>query len=180
MSNLYKLVNLTITEEFNSSIKAKNSNEAAQKLYSSLSEHFNNAVPQYLFTIQKGESGSGKYYHYKAKESRSGNDVTFTIKPFTIANEDMTTFNQKLAKFKGRTEQDGGKKKKTSRKSKKYDDSDDDDSDSERYYKKINTYVPVANTPMMWYWYDPLVYNTNSVFIPTLYSYVSPVMTFYL
>ena len=44
---------------------------AAKKLYRSLSEHFNNNVPQFYFTVQKGSSGKGKYYHFKVTEKKA-------------------------------------------------------------------------------------------------------------
>ena len=54
MVNKYHLVNPYIDgDDFESSTNAKNSNEAANKLYSRISEHFNNSVPVFYFTIQK-------------------------------------------------------------------------------------------------------------------------------
>ena len=45
---------------------------AARKLYKKLSEHFNNSVPKFYFTIQKGGSGKGKFSHFIVKERKDG------------------------------------------------------------------------------------------------------------
>ncbi len=70
MVNTYVLVNPYIEGSFEKSVKARNSIEAGKMLYSSLSEHFNNNVPKFLFTIQKGSSGKGKHYSFKVKENK--------------------------------------------------------------------------------------------------------------
>jgi hypothetical protein len=180
MANLYVLVNPYIQGEFKNEIKANNSNEAAHLFYKNLSEHFNNAVPKFFFTIQKGGSGNGKYYHFQSKEKRKKDEVTFTIKSYKIQGENMTNFTNKLTTFKSKFSQAGGKKssKKNSKKSKKdsSESDSDSDSDSDTYYKKVNTYIPVVNQPIYYWWYDPLIYNINSVFIPTFYAYVTPVI----
>ena len=62
MVNTYKLVNPYIRGEFETKIKTKNSVDAAKKFYNALSEHFNNSVPKFYFTIQKGGSSKGKFY----------------------------------------------------------------------------------------------------------------------
>ena len=73
MVNSYVLVNPHIEGNFKSKLKAKNSNEAANIFYKNLSEHFNNSVPKFHFSIQKGSSGDGKYYHFEVKEKMNEN-----------------------------------------------------------------------------------------------------------
>lgn len=176
MANKYVLVNPYISGEFESTIKANNSNEAAKMFYNSISEHFNNAVPKFYFSIQKGGSGTGKYYHYRSIEKRKKDDVSFLIKPYTIKGENMNAFERKLNEFKQKDVQNGGKKH-TKKHSKKYskDSSDSDSSDSE-IYSVSQTYIPSFNQPIYYWWYDPLVYNLNSFYIPTFYSYVTPII----
>jgi hypothetical protein len=114
MSNSYVLLNPYIQGEFNTTIKSKNSVEAGKEFYKSLSEHFNNAVPKFYFTIQKGGSGKGKYYHFKVSEKRNKNDVSFTLEPHEISgisDKDITDFSTRLNNFKNNFAQSGGKKK---------------------------------------------------------------------
>ena len=173
MSNKYKLVNPYIKGEFETKLSAKNSIEAAKVFYKNLSEHFNNSVPTFYFTIQKG--GKGKFYHFKVKESKTENNVDFSIKPFEIKDEDksMEAYMSNFNKFKGRY--NGGAKRRGSRKgskksSRKYDSS----SDSDDFYRETKSYVPVTNQPIYYMYYDPLVYNVDSLFLPTWYPYISP------
>lgn len=185
MVNTYMLVNPHIEGNFNSKIKAKNSNEASNIFYKNLSEHFNNSVPLFHFTIQKGHSGGGKYFHFQVKENRTDDEVSFKVKKMDIAGdpESMQSFKSRLDNFKAKFNQDGGKKDKSRRKSSKYskrdkdssesDDSSDWDNSSDNFYRRAKSYLP-TNQPIYYWWYDPYVYNLNSLYIPTFYSYVTP------
>lgn len=183
MVNTYLLVNPHIEGKFNSKIKAINSQEAGSIFYKNLSEHFNNSVPKFHFTIQKGSSGDGKYYHFEVKEERSDNEVNFNIRPMTIQGESdaLERFKSKLDNFKSKFAQDGGKKKskksKKSRKSRSKDSSEDSDSSdmesSDDFYKRAKTYMP-ATQPIYYWWYDPYLYRLDSIYIPTFYSYITP------
>ena len=176
MVNTYLLVNPHIEGNFNSKIKAKNSNEAANIFYKNLSQHFNNSVPKFHFTIQKGSSGDGKYYHFAVKELRNNNEVSYKVDPMELSGEpeSMESFKSKLENFKSKFNQDGGKKHK---KSHKHDSDDSDSSDwdasSDEFYRRARSYLPV-NQPIYYWWYDPYVYRLDSIYIPTFYSYVTP------
>ena len=61
------------------SVKSKNSVAAARTLYKNLSEHFSNSVPKFYFTIQKGGSGNGKYYHFIVKEKKGQEKTLFDL-----------------------------------------------------------------------------------------------------
>ena len=179
MVNSYVLVNPHIEGNFKSKLKAKNSNEAANIFYKNLSEHFNNSVPKFHFSIQKGSSGDGKYYHFEVKEKMNENEVTFKVKQMNITGEAdvISSFKTKLENFKAKLNQDGGKKKsKKSKKSKKHmsDDSDSDfDDSSDDFYRRAKSYMP-ANQPIYYWWYDPYLYRLDSIYVPTFYAYVRP------
>jgi hypothetical protein len=104
MSNTYVLVNPHVQGDFKNTITAKNSIEAGRALYKSLSEHFNNAVPKFYFTIQKGGSGKGKYYHFQVKEKlKKGDNVSFTFEPYeVVGGVDVESFSKKLNEFKNK------------------------------------------------------------------------------
>lgn len=188
MVNSYNLVNPYIKGKFNNKIKAKNSLEAGKMLYNSLAEHFNNNLPKFYFTIQKGKSGNGKMYHFEVKEKKEGDNVNFSIEPYTVKNVAATNkkFNSRLSKFKGRINNKlggAGKKKKKSKKKKskrkkskrKKDSSSESESESSSEEEYLETtYVTTVDHPIYYYWYDPLVYSVDSVYIPTFYSYVTP------
>jgi len=177
MSNTYVLVNPYIQGNFKNTVPAKNSIEAAKNFYKGLSKHFNNAVPKFYFTILKGGSGKGKYYHFKVKETRDEDDVSFTLEPYDIVGGANTeVFSTKLEKFKNKIAQSGGKKKSKKSKKSKDDSEDEDSSDSSDYYKRIKTYVPVVNQPINYWWYDPSIYRLDTWYIPTFYAYATPVI----
>jgi len=152
MVNTYIMVNPYIEGSFEKSIKAKNSIEAGKLLYTSLSEHFNNNVPKFLFTIQKGGSGKGKYYSFKVKEDKANQEINFSIEPYTVKDteniyknvqENITNFKNKIAikeqeggagkakKTKGKSAKKTKVVKKTKATKKRQDSSDDSDSDIE-------------------------------------------------
>ena len=180
MSNNYVLVNPYIQGEFKNTIKAKNSIEAAKIFYEGLSEHFNNAVPSFYFTIQKGHSGKGKYSHFKVKETRKKSNVSFTLEPFDILGDvNIDAFTNKLTNFKNKIAQNGGKKKHRKSKDSSSESSNSDSSDSSdssNNYKKINTLISNINQPIYYWWYDPSIYRLNTYYIPTFYAYVTPVI----
>ena len=194
MANKYCLVNPHIEGEFDTNIKSDNSMKAAKAFYKNLSQHFNNNIPKFYFSIQKGGSGTGKYYHFVVKEMKEDDEVKFNIEPYVIPQDSQSikTFETKLSSFKSKFNQFGGKEgskktskkasKKTSKKtsnkakaSKKLDDSSDSDLDSsDIFYRQAQTYKPAVAPPLYYWWYDPGVYKLDSVFIPTFYSYVTP------
>ena len=118
MVNSYKLVNPYVKGEFKKNIKAKNSIEAAKVFYKNLSEHFNNSIPKFYFSIQKGGSGKGKYYHFEVQEKRKKSEVSYKLRPYDVPGKDeIESFVENFNKFKGRfNEQYGGAKRKGSRK----------------------------------------------------------------
>jgi hypothetical protein len=184
MVNKYTLINPHVKGEFSSTVESNNSLQAAKNLYESLSEHFNNNIPEFFFTIQKGGAKNGKQYHFKISEKKEKNDVSYSIEQFTDMKEDrMDKLLNKVSELNTHKMEGGSgrrkrksKKGKKGRKSKKDDDSSSSDSDSEYmddlyYDSKI---VPTYSQPLYYYYYDPYVYNMNSLYIPTFYSYTTP------
>jgi len=176
MVNSYVLVNPYIEGSFKSKIKARNSQEAAKMIYTNLSEHFNNSVPSFHFTIQKGTSSKGKMYHFKVSEEREEDTVNFSIKPVTLRNEEAVNreFKGRLDDIKTKLSQDGGKKKKSHSKHHDSSDSDSDLSSSSDYYLRARSRPYVPSYPFNYWWYDPYVYSIDTLYMPTFYSTSSP------
>ena len=82
MANTYTLVNPHISGSVDTKIKADNSLQAAKKAYKNLAKHFNNNIPKFYFTIQKGSAG--KYYHFEVKEKKEEEKVNFSIQAYKI------------------------------------------------------------------------------------------------
>lgn len=120
MVNNYNLVNPLIKGKVETTISAKNSREAASIIYTNLSEHFNNALPAFYFSLQKG--GDGKFYHFKVTEKKNKNEINFNINEIQLENDNYinSEFKGKLKNIKNKMEeQDGGKKKSRKEDSKK-------------------------------------------------------------
>jgi hypothetical protein len=120
MSNSYKLVNPYIKGDFQTKIKSKNSLNAAKEFYGSLSEHFNNNVPKFYFTIQKG--GGKKFYHFEVTENKKKENVNYSIKPYTLKNNESVIDNylDNFKAFKGRFNRSIKKKHKSRSNSSKH------------------------------------------------------------
>ena len=112
MVNNYNLVNPLIKGKVETTINAKNSREAASIIYTNLSEHFNNALPAFYFSLQKG--GDGKFYHFKVTEKKNKNEINFDINEIQLENDNYinSEFKGKLKNIKNKMEeQEGGKKR---------------------------------------------------------------------
>lgn len=171
----YTLVNPQIVGSMKTQIKADNSLKAARQFYKSLSEHFNNTIPKFHFTIQKGGSGKGKYYHFKVSEEKNGDEVDFTLEQLKLkqSEEDIERFENRLKAFKKKCEQAGGADKK--KKSKHDSDSDLFDSDEDESLRTMYSVFPtVYDYPIGYFWYDPHVFNLDMYFVPTFYPYITP------
>ena len=104
MVNKYYLVNPQIKgDNFENSVSAKNSIEAAKKLYNGLSTHFSHNVMKFYFTLQKGDSD--KYSHFQVSEKRNHDQVKFQIQPYILPDEltSIERFKMKLKDFNYKT-----------------------------------------------------------------------------
>jgi len=177
----YLLVNPYIEGSMDKVFSANNSLDAANKAYSTISKYFSNSIPNFKFTLLRMKDSqvqSGGDYssfnftaknnkhllHFKVKESKNNNSdrVDFSIQPFSGKLVLINEFKQSLQKHTNRhTNKSGGKKS-------KFDD-DDSSSDSELYEKKVKKSYIID--PITYWWYNPFIYYTDSIYIP---SFVSP------
>ena len=181
MANTYTLVNPNVSGSVHTEIKADNSLQAAKKAYKNLAKHFNNNIPKFYFTLQKGTKG--KYYHFEVKEKKENEKVNFSIQSYQIpgnSKKSVAAFEKKLKEFKNKAETEGGASRKNKKKHSKKDSSSESDSDitdsDEYYYRKAKKLVPTNSYsyPIWYWWYDPYVYNLNSFYVPTFYAPLSP------
>ena len=93
MANTYCLVNPYIEGEIDTKIKSNNSLKAAKVFYKNLSQHFNNNIPKFYFSIQKGGADDGKYYHFVVKEVKEDDEVKFNIEPYVISQDSKSIKN---------------------------------------------------------------------------------------
>lgn len=170
----YKLINPVVLGEIETEYKAKKAEEAAENAWKRLSSHISGNVPKMGITMKREKDN--KLYHFVINEDRTDKKgVSYSIerieskltkkdenKLIEKANEMYKSYKKKM---------DGGKKR--------YDDSDDsDDSDSDSEFERKLRMLRKRQwtSPISYYWYNPLVYNSlSSVYIPT---FVSPLMPY--
>jgi hypothetical protein len=176
----YKLVNPYLQGGIVTSVDAKNENSAAEKIWEGLSKNIVNVVPSFAFTIK--DIKSNKLYNYSISESQKGgsDDVEFTIKPIKIKEDSVKKLNRSISNFEelindksklsNTSEQKGGDK----------DDKDDKDEKERKKLKKIykkakmQNYINNIQTPIYYWWYNPLVYDVDYVYIPTFTYPLTP------
>ena len=183
----YYLVNPLIGGNMKTKFSGKNDLDAAKKAYDSISEYFNNNVPEFNFTLQKivndkSQIGAGKntdYLHFKSTEKKKGNTIDFRLVPFKVTKntKEIKRFREQIKKIENRVQNGGGKH---------HDDDDDDDhkshkkkhwldddEDEDWYFPKLRRSTFLAS-PISYYWYDPYIYRTNYHFVPTWVAPLAP------
>ncbi len=162
----YNLVNPHVEGKFDCACNGKTPSDAAANLWERLSEHLNNNIPQFGFTIQKASGGS--LHHFSVSEKKSGETVTAKIDPVKVTKKAEKEFLKDLDKFKTMA---GGAKD-------EFDDEDDEFDDAER---QIGTYDWIAwqmnmldrNQPFAFWRYYPF-YPFPSVYVPTFIFPMAP------
>jgi hypothetical protein len=169
---MYKLINPSIEGEFNNSFSGKSHLDAALGTWNSISKYITNNVPQFAFTLENKKNG--QLHHFLVKESLvGGKSAKFDISELDIKlkKNEESEFKKRIHKFKT-SEMRGGKKK-------RHTDDDDDDSSSSsstsdifsalKLYKSRNPVYPIT-----YWWYDPIIYGLDSVYIPTFVAPITP------
>lgn len=168
----YKLINPSIRGNLTNSFTGKNPSEAASNAWNTISEHMTNNVPKFAFTLENNEDG--KLYHFLVKESMDGGEYAdYKIKELDLKlkQNDIKKFKEKSQNFID-SEIKGGKHKKKKHKHKILDDSSSSDFLSHYKLHKLLNYP--QQQPFVYWWYDPLIYNLESVYIPTFVAPITP------
>lgn len=152
----YKLINPVMKGNMNTTVKAKDELAAANKMWQEMSQYFSNNVPKFAFSMEKA---SGGVSHFMVKESLKNNDnASYEISELSI---NLSKANNNLFKERcGRAQNKsvGGKKK---------HNKDDESSSEDDIYDIIAKKSASLVTPIHYVWYDPYIYNFDSVYFPT-------------
>jgi len=195
----YKLVNPVIRGELKSTVSSDNINDAADKIWNKISAHITNDVPNFAFSIK--DMSDDSLYHFQVSEKKTGNKhgdrVTYNIKQLKIKKENENKLKNSINAFEDSIqdggnnfhEEDnddveasddkfignlfGGKKR-----YKSYDDDDDSSSSEEELHNiynkaRLNNYMN-AIQPITYWWYNPLAYELNTLYIPTFQVPLTP------
>lgn len=166
----FQLVNPYIEGDFKSVFSGKSSYDAAQKAWDSLSEHLTNNVPKFGFTLER--MNDKKLVHFVVKENINDGLVDYKLIEHNVemSDDEVSRLQDKVDNFR---KQSGGRRKKR-------DDSDSESheldlSDSSEVYSKVmyNKYLHQSQ-PIVYMWYNPLVYRFDTLFIPTFTVPLTP------
>lgn len=156
----YKLVNPQIRGTLNTEFKASNSLKAADYAYQSLSKHFSNNIPNFYFTLQKSDDND--YKHFKVTEKKIKNDeekleCQYEITPIKADSNRLNKFKQK-----------GGDKI--------IDVFIENDLYTPTYsvLKPTQYEFKVLQQPIYYYYYDPILYKIDNLYIPTFLEPIKP------
>lgn len=177
MKHNYELINPYIEGEFKRVFSGSEPIKAAKSCYSKLSEYIRSPIPKFYFSLKNVKSG--KYYHFIVKEEiKKDNIANYNIEELSIdhTKEDITKFEEKLQKFI----QKGGLRSRDLRRQRSLDDDDFDsdyDSDSSDYYDRYKYSYPYrTDQPILYYWYEPLLYKINRFYVPHFVLPLSPLV----
>jgi len=169
----YNLVNPSIGGNLNTQYGGKSHLEAAKNAWEDLSQYLTNSIPKFAFTLER--NSDGKLYHFSVNEKIGKNkhasysitelDVNLSSKQISSLKTDYNNMQNKL------DGQLGGKKH-------RYDDDKDDDSSSDSDSDLVNAIrllkYKQQNQPIVYWWYNPLIYRRNDLYIPTFVAPLSP------
>jgi hypothetical protein len=169
MSN-YKLINPYIEGSLVTTFSGASRLDAACSAWNNLSKYITNNVPKFAFTLEN--INDGQLYHFLVKESLSGNNAA----DFKISELDLVLNGNILKQFRNRISLKGGRKHRRHHKDK---DEDDDESSSSSSTSEIFSAVRLNKVyskaqPIVYWWYDPLIYEIDSIYIPTFVTPLVP------
>ena len=161
----YILVNPKISNRTIKSDK-KDSTEAAEHIWSELSENVKNYTPKFYFTIQEG--GNSKLHHYVVKENIENQRVQFNLKKFNGKKGKKIDDKSLLDKLK----QEGGKHHRHSHRDNDSSSSSSSSSSSEMVFTFPSGKHKNTSSVLTYY---PSIYGVPNIILP---SFVSTFATF--
>lgn len=174
----YELINPYIVGDMATIYKGQTPLKAANKAWSKLSSYFNNDVPQFSFTLKNIEGGS--LFHFNVNEKNSNGNVDYELTEFKISKKDEDIIKQKVGHLKdgnykvlkgGRRDADSSSSSSSSSSS-EYTNFNNGPCNIFPFYNCLNK--TIYNTPIFYWWYAPIAYKSDSCFIPTFHSYITP------
>lgn len=173
----FKLVNPYIKGNMTTTFSGKDALNAAQSAWEELGQNISKNVPKFYFTLQDSKKN---FSHFYVKETLNDGLVDYRLSKLTnkASAKINNHFKTQVEKFQN-TNMSGGirmgkrrkskrsKSKKTKSKKKKNRDHDDDSSSSEEEALGSSTALTYT-TPIGYFYYDPIVYGFDDVYMPNI------------
>lgn len=173
----YQIVNPYIEGELDTTVTGSSPEDAAVEAWETLSSYISNNVPSFAFTLEKKNNKS--LHHFLVQENIKDGTVGYKINIIKTVDKKkvLNDFKKKIKDLRKKSQAlSGGELDETDNKKKKrYKSNDDDDYDIDEfdYYEDIYDRIKMQKKqlynyqPFYYWWYNPLIYNLNSVYIPT-------------
>lgn len=163
----YELINPVLIGSFPIKYKENSPENAAKVFWNEFSKLIQNEIPKMYFTLRNND---GKLFHFKVSEEESNKSIAdFNITPVervhAKADEVLINAYNELTTKKG-----GGRFKHYDDSSSSSDDSDESTSEMIEKFQRLNR---LRKLPIMYYYYIPYAYGSDSVFMPSFrYPYI--------
>ncbi|MBA42969.1 MAG: hypothetical protein CMF62_03040 [Magnetococcales bacterium] len=159
--------------------------DAAQKTWNRLSSYINQNVPRFAFSLER--INDKKKFHFMVKETIKGGSVNYSLESLSFSNSEkkLNKFLDKVEQFKLKEKQVGGRRKRYEDDDLDDDDlpdlddelpdldDDDDDLDDDHKDMILQLYRTVSRPINYWY-YNPVVYGIDYIFMPTFTAPLIP------
>lgn len=183
----FKLVNPLIIGNFNTEYTAESGLDAVSQFWNDFSSHITSNVPHIYVTLQEG--GSEKLSHYKISEktNKKSKSAEFSIAEYSLdlSSKQEKAFLTQVNKFEEKVNSQisrqigGDTEKKSERKRYNASSSSSSDSDSDDEYFNFGKYRRLTQ-PISFFYYTPLIYKVDSVFLPTFNVPLTPYVKLWL
>jgi hypothetical protein len=171
----YRLINPYVKGKMKNLFSGNTPEDAAQKTWNKLSSYINQNVPRFAFSLER--INDKKKFHFMVRESINKGSVNYSLESLSFANSDkkLNKFLDKVEQFKLKEKQIGGRKKRYEDDDLLDDDDDlpdlDDDDDlpdlDDDHKDMILQLYKTSVMPINYWYYNPIIYGIDYVFIPT-------------
>lgn len=170
----FSLVNPHIEGGFKTVASGQNAQEAAQKVWDRLSGYLTNNLPKFGFTLER--VNDKKLFHFVVKESINEGIVDYKLleHDVNLTDQEIKDLRDKIQSF--RDSQNGGKRRhhKADDSSSSEDEDLDLDDSSEVYAKVMRNKFVHQSQPIVYFWYNPLIYRMDYLYVPTFVTPLTP------
>ena len=173
---VYDLVNPVLGGNINTSFQSKTPLEAAQSAWLHISQYFLNNVPKFAFTLKGGD---GKLHHYMVNEKVDEHKTaSYTISSLNVKlnASQISNFGKQVDSINGKinNDQQGGKKHHSHKHDVDDSSSSSSDEELEDAIRSLKYKAMTQSQPLYYFWYNPLMYNTVDLYVPTFIAPISP------
>jgi len=184
----YKLINPYVKGKMKNLFTGNTPEDAAQKTWSKLSSYINQNVPKFAFSLER--INDKKKFHFVVREKIKKGIVDYSLEKLVISNSDskFDKFKEKTLAFKKKEQILGGERKKLENDKNKDDDDDDSDSDlfdldddddddfdlDDEHNDMIMQLYEYKPSPIMYWFYNPVLYGVDYMFLPTFTAPLIP------